>query len=78
MDISEQNCTIYFAIKCKSIPKNGKDRHLPGVIWMHLIPQGDEGFDEMAFEIPFSCISVTAVVVIKQHFYNTVILWLLD
>lgn len=32
----------------------------------------------MAFEIPFSCISVTAVVVIKQHLYNTVILWLLD
>lgn len=32
----------------------------------------------MAFEIPFSCISVTAVVVIKQHFYNTVIVWLLD
>lgn len=32
----------------------------------------------MAFEILFSCISVPAVVVIKQHFYNTVTLWLLD
>lgn len=32
----------------------------------------------MAFEVPFSFISVTAVVAIKQHFYNTVISWLLN